>query len=194
MQCSFTITSTHTSNDDLLRDWAEIRKVTTELLEDLDIHISDRVRVQLKGTSHILHSITMCISAFCSSYGTRSASLSHIPLVFDHRHYSLYLLWRSFDIRQIFPISRRYKREERSIWLEFVACQLANVTENCEWIVCCDFRFWWISWEILCRHSNSGKTKLFANSCSIQEIALSSVLFQYRVRIRQLCVVGFEEF
>lgn len=48
----------------MLRDWAEIRKVTTELLEDLDIHISDRVRVQLKGASHILHSITMRISAF----------------------------------------------------------------------------------------------------------------------------------
>lgn len=50
---SFTITSTYTTNDDLIRDWAEIRKVTTELLEDLDIHISDRVRVQLKGSSHI---------------------------------------------------------------------------------------------------------------------------------------------
>lgn len=49
---SFTITSTHTSNDDLLKDWAEIRKVSTDLLEDLNVHISDRPRVQLKGTFH----------------------------------------------------------------------------------------------------------------------------------------------
>lgn len=45
----FTVTSTHTSNDDLLKDWAEIRKVSTELLEELNIHITDRARVHLKG-------------------------------------------------------------------------------------------------------------------------------------------------
>lgn len=49
---SFTVTSTHTSNDDLLKDWAEIRKVSTELLEELNIHISDRARVHLKGVFH----------------------------------------------------------------------------------------------------------------------------------------------
>lgn len=43
------MTSTHTSNDDLLKDWAEIRKVSTDLLQELNIHISDRARVQLKG-------------------------------------------------------------------------------------------------------------------------------------------------
>ncbi|XP_031616501.1 histidine decarboxylase isoform X2 [Contarinia nasturtii] len=46
----FTVTSTHTSNDDLLKDWAEIRKVSTELLEELNIHITDRARVHLKDT------------------------------------------------------------------------------------------------------------------------------------------------
>lgn len=48
---SFTVTSTHTSNDDLLKDWAEIRKVSTELLEEMNIHINDRARVHLKGAT-----------------------------------------------------------------------------------------------------------------------------------------------
>lgn len=49
---SFTVTSTHTSNDDLLKDWAEIRKVSTELLEELNVHITDhRARVHLKGSN-----------------------------------------------------------------------------------------------------------------------------------------------
>lgn len=43
------MTSTHTSNEDLLKDWAEIRKVSTDLLEELDLNITDRVRVHLKG-------------------------------------------------------------------------------------------------------------------------------------------------
>lgn len=49
LHVSFTITSTHTSNDDLLKDWVEIRKVSTELLDELNIHITDRARVHLKG-------------------------------------------------------------------------------------------------------------------------------------------------
>lgn len=55
---SFTVTSTHTSNDDLLKDWAEIRKVSTELLEELNVHITDhRARVHLKGSNPYINSI-----------------------------------------------------------------------------------------------------------------------------------------
>lgn len=54
IQISFTVTSTHTSNDDLLKDWAEIRKVSTDLLEELNIHITDhRARVHLKGSNRL---------------------------------------------------------------------------------------------------------------------------------------------
>lgn len=58
---SFTVTSTHTSNDDLLKDWAEIRKVSTELLEELNIHISDRARISLKG-GHLFSKLFAFIS------------------------------------------------------------------------------------------------------------------------------------
>lgn len=45
----FTVTSSKTSNDDILKDWAEVRKVSTELLEELNIKIGDRAKVPLKG-------------------------------------------------------------------------------------------------------------------------------------------------
>lgn len=45
----FTITSTHTTNDDLLNDWGEIRSVTTQLLEELNVKVGDRAKVSLKG-------------------------------------------------------------------------------------------------------------------------------------------------
>ncbi|XP_062547512.1 histidine decarboxylase isoform X1 [Armigeres subalbatus] len=45
----FTVTSTYTSNDDILKDWTEIKLVTSELLQDLDVKIVDR-RVPLKDT------------------------------------------------------------------------------------------------------------------------------------------------
>lgn len=60
---SFTITSTHTSNDDLLKDWSEIRKVSTELLEELNIHISDRARVHLKGFTLFAFASLNCFCA-----------------------------------------------------------------------------------------------------------------------------------
>lgn len=44
----FTITSTYTSNEDILKDWNEIKLVTSELLHELDVKIVDR-RVPLKG-------------------------------------------------------------------------------------------------------------------------------------------------
>lgn len=45
----FTVTSTRTTNDDILSDWAEIRQITTEILEELNINLSDRAKVPLKG-------------------------------------------------------------------------------------------------------------------------------------------------
>lgn len=45
----FTITSSHTTNDDLLKDWAEVRSVTTDLLDELNVKVGDRARVLLKG-------------------------------------------------------------------------------------------------------------------------------------------------
>uniref|UniRef100_A0A182Y0J7 Histidine decarboxylase n=1 Tax=Anopheles stephensi TaxID=30069 RepID=A0A182Y0J7_ANOST len=46
----FTVTSTYTSNDDILADWNEIRTVTTELLNELNVQMVDRTRVPLKDT------------------------------------------------------------------------------------------------------------------------------------------------
>uniref|UniRef100_A0A182QJR3 Histidine decarboxylase n=1 Tax=Anopheles farauti TaxID=69004 RepID=A0A182QJR3_9DIPT len=46
----FTVTSTYTSNDDILSDWNEIRTVTTELLSELNVQVVDRARVPLKDT------------------------------------------------------------------------------------------------------------------------------------------------
>lgn len=43
------MTSSKTSNDDILKDWAEVRKVSTELLEELNVKIGDRAKVPLKG-------------------------------------------------------------------------------------------------------------------------------------------------
>uniref|UniRef100_A0A182RHD3 Histidine decarboxylase n=1 Tax=Anopheles funestus TaxID=62324 RepID=A0A182RHD3_ANOFN len=46
----FTVTSTYTSNDDILADWNEIRTVTSELLNELNVQMVDRTRVPLKDT------------------------------------------------------------------------------------------------------------------------------------------------
>lgn len=43
----FTVTSTRTSLDDIVKDWGEIRKVATDVLEELNVRI-DR-KVTLKG-------------------------------------------------------------------------------------------------------------------------------------------------
>lgn len=45
----FTITSTHTTNEDILKDWNEIRFVTTELLKELGVKVGERAKVSLKG-------------------------------------------------------------------------------------------------------------------------------------------------
>ncbi|XP_055680008.1 histidine decarboxylase isoform X2 [Lutzomyia longipalpis] len=45
----FTVTSSRTTNEDILKDWAEIRGVTTEILEELNVKI-ERTRVCLKDT------------------------------------------------------------------------------------------------------------------------------------------------
>lgn len=45
----FTITSTYTTNEDLLKDWNEVRTVATDLLKELNVNLVDRSRVPLKG-------------------------------------------------------------------------------------------------------------------------------------------------
>ncbi|XP_055589690.1 histidine decarboxylase-like [Uranotaenia lowii] len=46
----FTVTSTYTTSDDILKDWSEIKTVTSDLLQELDVKIVDRSRVPLKET------------------------------------------------------------------------------------------------------------------------------------------------
>lgn len=45
----FTITSTRTTNEDILKDWNEIRFVTTELLTEMGVKVGERAKVSLKG-------------------------------------------------------------------------------------------------------------------------------------------------
>lgn len=51
----FTVTSTRTSNEDILKDWNEIRFVTTELLTELGVKVGERAKVSLKGKSSVSH-------------------------------------------------------------------------------------------------------------------------------------------
>lgn len=44
----FTVTSTHTTNDDIIKDWNEIRVVAAEILEESNAKIDKRV--SLKGS------------------------------------------------------------------------------------------------------------------------------------------------
>lgn len=46
----FTVTSTRTSNDDIIKDWSEIRAVATEILTECNVKIDKRV--PLKGMNH----------------------------------------------------------------------------------------------------------------------------------------------
>lgn len=45
----FTVTSTKTTTEDIIKDWTEIRHVATEILSDLNTQLSDRAKVPLKG-------------------------------------------------------------------------------------------------------------------------------------------------
>jgi histidine decarboxylase len=49
----FTITSAHTTNEDLLKDWNEVKYVATEILTEMNVKISERAKVSLKGRSHL---------------------------------------------------------------------------------------------------------------------------------------------
>lgn len=46
----FTVTSTRTTIDDIIKDWSEIRSVTTEVLADVTVKLGDRAKVPLKGS------------------------------------------------------------------------------------------------------------------------------------------------
>lgn len=50
----FTITSQYTTNDDILKDWREIRNVTNDIFAEIDQEMEmPRARVPLKGTRKI---------------------------------------------------------------------------------------------------------------------------------------------
>lgn len=45
----FTVTSPKTTNDDIIKDWTEIRLVATNVLKEMNVKIGDRAKVPLKG-------------------------------------------------------------------------------------------------------------------------------------------------
>lgn len=45
----FTVTSTYTTTEDILKDWNEIRIVTEDIQAKNSMYMVDRVRVPLKG-------------------------------------------------------------------------------------------------------------------------------------------------
>lgn len=53
----FTVTSTHTTNDDIIKDWSEIRSVASDILEECNAKLDKRV--PLKGEIEIL-TISFC--------------------------------------------------------------------------------------------------------------------------------------
>jgi len=53
----FTVTSTHTTSDDILKDWKEIRVVAEQIFEECDIKIDKRIPLKGKPllASHFIH-------------------------------------------------------------------------------------------------------------------------------------------
>lgn len=152
--CRFTITSSHTTNDDLLKDWAEVRSVTTDLLEELNVKVGDRARVLLKGF--------LSVFSFLRKYSIANLLLekSTFPNYPVPRVLCVCVCSSIFSVQMCgvnFVSIYRNTREERSIWFEFAVGQFADVAENCQWIVRSDIRYRRISRQSLCWHSNGGK-------------------------------------
>lgn len=115
----FTITSTHTTNDDLLKDWNEIRLVTTSLLEELNLKVGDRARVLLKG----LHFLEIKLILFSHPFAPHQNSFHSIPVCAVRCRLSIKenirlmrssdaLLWQQF-IR--FSLQKQEKRTKHSV-------------------------------------------------------------------------------
>lgn len=51
----FTVTSTNTTVDDIVKDWNEIRRVASMILDEMNITISNRNKVYLKGKLKVYH-------------------------------------------------------------------------------------------------------------------------------------------
>lgn len=49
----FTVTSTRTTSDDIVKDWTEIKAVATDVLEELNVKI-DRVTLKGKVSSFVI--------------------------------------------------------------------------------------------------------------------------------------------
>jgi histidine decarboxylase len=58
----FTVTSTHTTNDDIIKDWTEIRNVATDILEECNAKIDKRVPLKGKiffNFSHLMRKLSL---------------------------------------------------------------------------------------------------------------------------------------
>lgn len=143
----FTVTSTHTSNDDLLKDWAEIRKVSTELLDELNVHITDRARVHLKGIRFSFRAKRIGFSlvvAFSSCVTTQSLQRWRMDFKLKKKRHWLVLQLKSYDymysnesfaIRKVWCENFYFYRLNFSTWIEcfFFNTQFlnSNKIQNC---------------------------------------------------------------
>lgn len=63
----FTVTSTRTTNDDIIKDWNEIRLVASDILEECDVKIDKRVplkgKILIKKTSQNHSKINQLIAS-----------------------------------------------------------------------------------------------------------------------------------
>lgn len=95
--------------------------------------------------------------------------------------------WLRASVQMYAPIwfYFRHKREKRSIWFELTIGQFTHVTENCQWIVCGDFRHRWISCQIVRWHSNGGKAIQWSTSNGMKLIHEKFLFWSHRVNIHR---------
>lgn len=128
----FTVTSTHTSNDDLLKDWAEIRKVSTELLDELNIHITDRARVHLKGIcfSFLSNTHLRCLSCrFVSFVTTQSLQRHQMDFKLKPNGFDWFLLSKSYDENAKALQSKSLTRKPSFVPFQLGKCFLFNTQQ-----------------------------------------------------------------
>lgn len=56
----FTVTATGTTGDDIVKDWTEIRRVASIVLDEMNIKISERTKVSLKGIVCSVENFSEC--------------------------------------------------------------------------------------------------------------------------------------
>lgn len=98
----FTVTSSHTTNDDILKDWAEVRSVTTDLLEELNVKVGDRARVLLRGFIFFI----LFFNIFCNFLARTK---------FIHQNYLLPCFSVQMHAENRFLFQRRERRTKHSV-------------------------------------------------------------------------------